>query len=101
MNITFTAPPQLTGSAEYDTALLNDWCRGFYMQIKRILYSLDTSNICELNATKINGTLSLDNSSVEGSNIKISGNEFSLTTPDGSEYIKLEDGKLKFKGTVE
>lgn len=101
MIITFTAPPQLTGSLEYDTALLNDWCRGFYMQMKRILYSLDTSNIYELNAANINGTLSLDNSSIEGANIKINDNEFLLTTPDGSGYLKLTDGKLKFKGTVE
>lgn len=100
MNITLTAPPALTGDAQNDVIRLNDWCCGFYMQLKRILYSLDTSNIIELDASRLNGTLPLGETKLEGVNVKISGDEFSITTPDGSQYLTLSGGKLTFCGTV-
>ena len=100
MNISLTAPPALTGDAQIDVKLLNDWCCGFYMQMKRILYSLDSSNIVELDASKLNGTMSLDETTLDGVNVKISGDEFSISTPDGSQYLTLSNGNLKFSGTV-
>lgn len=100
MNITLNAPPVPTGDAQIDTLNLNEWCRGFYMQMKRILYSLDSSNVVKLDASKLNGTMSLDETSLEGVNVKISGDEFSISTPDGSQYLTLSGGVLKFSGTV-
>lgn len=100
MNITLTAPPILTGDAQTDVQRLNDWCCGFYMQLKRILYSLDTSNIIELDASRLNGTLSLGETTLEGVNVKIDGDTFSISTPDGSQYLTLSNGKLTFCGTV-
>ncbi|MBQ3125379.1 MAG: hypothetical protein IJC09_08170 [Clostridia bacterium] len=100
MNITLTAPPALTGDAQNDVIRLNNWCSGFYMQLKRILYSLDTSNITELDASRLNGTLPLGETKLEGVNVKISGDEFSISTPDGSQYLTLSGGALKFCGTV-
>lgn len=100
MNITLTAPPALTGDAQNDVIRLNNWCCGFYMQLKRILYSLDTSNITELDASRLNGTLPLGETKLEGVNVKISGDEFSISTPDGSQYLTLSGGALKFCGTV-
>lgn len=100
MNITLTAPPALTGDAQTDVAKLNEWCLGFYLQMKRILYSLDTSNIVELDASRLNGTFPLGVAKLEGVNVKISGDEFSIATPDGSQYLTLSGGKLTFCGTV-
>ena len=100
MNITLNAPPVPTGDAQIDAIELNEWCRGFYMQLKRILYSLDSSNITELDESKLNGTLPLGETKLEGVNVKISGDEFSISTPDGSQYLTLSGGQLKFSGTV-
>ncbi len=100
MNITITSPPVLTGDAENDVSKLNDWCRGLYMQLKRILYSLDTGNITELDASKLNGTMSLDETTLSGVNVTITGDTFKLATPDGAQYLTLEDGTLKFCGKV-
>lgn len=100
MNITLTAPPMLTGDAQTDVQRLNEWCCGFYMQLKRILYSLDTSNIIELDASRLNGTLPLGEMTLKGNNVKISGDTFSITTPDKSQYLTLSNGKLTFRGTV-
>ena len=33
-------------------------------------------------------------------NVKISGDEFSISTPDGSQYLTLSGGQLRFSGTV-
>ena len=100
MNITLNAPPAPTGDAQIDVLNLNDWCRGFYAQMKRILYSLDSSNITELDASKLNGTIPLGETKLEGVNVKISDDEFSISTPDGSQYLTLSGGVLKFSGTV-
>ena len=100
MNITITAPPAITGDTQRDTKNLNDWCRGFYIQLKRIMYSLDTSNIVELDASRLNGTLPLGETTLQGVNVKITGDEFSISTPDGSQYLTLSGGVLKFCGTV-
>ena len=100
MNITLNAPPLMTGDAQTDVKNLNDWCCGFYMQLKRILYSLDTSNIIELDASRLNGVLPLDRTSLNGMNVKISGDTFSIETPVGEQYLKLEGGVLKFSGEV-
>lgn len=100
MNITLNAPPVLTGNDSYDIQSLNSWCRGFYMQLKRILYSLDTSNITELDASRLNGTVSLGETTLNGVNVNIGGDTFSIVTPDGTQYLKLENGKLTFCGTV-
>lgn len=100
MNITLTAPPILTGDAQTDVEKLNAWCVGFYMQMKRILYSLDTSNILELDASRLNGTLPLDKTTLSGVNVNITGDSFRIATPDGSQYLTLDSGGLKFCGTV-
>ncbi len=100
MNITLTAPPNLTGDAQLDVSALKDWCDSFYLQLKRILYSLDTSNITELNASVLNGTIPLSSVSLSGTNVYLGNNYFSIATPDGAQYLKLENGALTFKGTV-
>lgn len=100
MNITLNAPPVSTGNTDADLKQLNDWCIGFYMQMKRILYSIDTSNIIELNASRINGVLPLEQTSLKGLNVNISGDTFSLRTPDGSQYLTLDSSGLKFHGKI-
>lgn len=100
MNISITSPPAITGDTQKDLLNLHDWCHGFYLQLKRILYCLDTGNITELDASKINGTMSLDTTVLSGINVNISGDTFKITTPDGSQYLTLENGVLKFRGTV-
>lgn len=100
MNITLNAPPVPTGDNNQDIERLYSWCCGFYSQMKRILYSLDTSNIIELDASHLNGILPLDSASLEGANVTIKGDSFSISTPDGGQYLKLENGNLTFCGTV-
>ncbi len=100
MNITLTAPPLLTGDAENDVEKLNEWCMGFYSQLKRILYSLDTSNILELDASRLNGTIPLGETTLQGVNVQISGDTFSISTPDGSQYLTLNSSGLTFCGNV-
>lgn len=100
MNITLNAPPAITGDIQFDLAEINSWCRAFYIHLKRILYSLDSGNITELDASKIHGTLDLGTTELEGTNIKIGSDEFAITSSDGEQYLTLSDGKLTFSGTV-
>ena len=53
MNITMQAPPTLTGDVKKDTENLNEWTRRFYSHLKRVLCCLDTSNIIELDSSRI------------------------------------------------
>lgn len=100
MNLSITAPPSLTGNTQKDTVQLNYWCRNFYTQLKRILYCLDTGNIVELDASRINGTLPIDNVNLSGVNVKITGDTINIATPDGSQYLRLSGGSLSFCGNI-
>lgn len=100
MNITTTAPPTLTGNTEKDLEQLNRWCRNFHTQIKRVLYCLDTGNIIELDASRLNGTLPIDDVNLSGVNVKITGDTIDISTPDGSQYLRLSGGKLTFCGNI-
>ena len=100
MNISITSPPLLTGDDKTDLTKLHSWCTGLYMQLKRILYSIDSGNITELDASKLNGIMSLDKSAISGLNVSITGDSFKLTTPDESQYLIMENGTIKLKGKV-
>ena len=100
MNITIPAPPEITGNNTEDLKALSTWCTKLFMQLKRIIYTIDDTNIASVDASKVSGTLSLLDTAVQGTNIKIGEGEFLVSTADGKEYLKLDGEGLSFCGTV-
>lgn len=100
MNITIAAPPALTGETVKDLENLQEWCNAFYMHLKQVLYMLDSSNITELDADCLTGSVSLEKTAFSGNGISISDNSFKLSSADGSQYLIFENDSLKLKGTV-
>ena len=100
MNITLTAPPALTANEREDILRLNRWSTAMYLQLRRILMTLDTSNIISLDASRLTGEMSLKETQLNGTVTKITNDTFSIISPDGSQYLTYENGQLKFKGKV-
>lgn len=100
MNITLLSPPESTGNTEKDLEELREWCFGFYSSVKRILYNIDSSNINELDAKLVSGTLPLDSVTISGGKVNIAKDSVSITNSDGSHYLKLSGDTLTFCGKV-
>lgn len=95
MNITITAPPSLTGSGAEDAARLNEWCKTLYLKLRQLLYTLDGENITGLDPAKLTrGTINTNEISLNGALTSLDGASFNLSTPDGTQYIKCEGGKI-------
>lgn len=100
MNITVTAPPAISGRSGEDIENLHKWCVGLYLNLKRVLFTLGDVNITALDAAKLYGEIDLSKTSLCGLNVNVTTDGLSLATPDGAQYLKLENGALTFCGTV-
>lgn len=100
MNLTITAPPKPSGTASEDTKNLYKWCSGLYSNLKRVFFTIDDMNITALDGGKLYGEIDLSKTALKGLNVNLNGDGFSLVTPDGAQYLKLENGSLTFCGTV-
>ncbi len=100
MNITLTPPPEVSGNTENDLKELREWCLNLHSQLKRVFYNIDSSNLIEVDADLISGTLPLDTVTLSGGKVKIAKDSVSITNSDGSHYLTLSGDKLTFCGKV-
>lgn len=95
MNINISAPPELSGDNLADVKALHEWCGILRNKLCRLLYSLDGENITSISTNKLSpGVINTDIITMSGMCTNLSGASFSVNNPDGSQYIKLVDGKL-------
>jgi hypothetical protein len=101
MNITLSSPPALSGDTNKDLQALSLWCATLISQLKRVLYSLDSGNISYIAPSQLEeGSISLDKVALDGGCVKITGTGIDISLPDGSQYIRMSDGKISIKGEI-
>lgn len=121
MNLQYSMPPQITGSAAEDTAALSTWCGGLLSRLKKAIMSIEDGNILSVSADKLTDgniglsgtviaseTLAIDSDSITFTITDESGTktmiraavtadstEFTVTSKSGTRYIRLSGGKLE------
>lgn len=100
MLFTIPIPPEATGDTQRDLEALREWCAALHTQLKRGIYNIDASNVSELDAAALYGTLPLKSVNINGANVTITNNGINIRNSNGSQYLRLSGDTLTFCGTV-
>ncbi|MBQ3426489.1 MAG: hypothetical protein IJH37_05015 [Clostridia bacterium] len=100
MKIDINTPQPLHRGAYFELPVFWQWAAALVKNLKNLIYNLDDDNIRSVSSSKLLGGINIRNNPISSESFTCSEGSFILMNDDGSQYIKLENGKLTIKADI-